>query len=80
MTAHVLRHAVTRGGIGPGEVEDVVVGCGLPEGGTGHNIARNVALEAGFGDVVPGMTINRYTPRAEPNFHDCAFDSHPGAR
>jgi acetyl-CoA C-acetyltransferase len=60
MTAHVLRHAVTRAGIDPKEIEDVVVGCGLPEGATGHNVARNAALEAGFGDAVPGMTINRY--------------------
>src|SRR2546427_7367544 len=60
MTAHVLRHAVERAGIDPTEVEDVVVGCGLPEGATGHNIARNAALEAGFGDTVPGMTVNRY--------------------
>jgi acetyl-CoA C-acetyltransferase len=60
MTAHVLRHAVTRAGIDPREVEDVVVGCGLPEGATGHNVARNAALEAGFGNEVPGMTINRY--------------------
>jgi len=44
-----------------------------------YRIARNAAREAGFGDAVPGMTVNRYTPRAEPNFHDCAFDSHPGA-
>jgi acetyl-CoA C-acetyltransferase len=60
MTTHVLRNAVKRAGIEPGEVEDVVVGCGLPEGATGHNIARNAALDAGFGDAVPGMTINRY--------------------
>src|ERR1051325_2597927 len=60
MTARVLRHAVKRAGIDPAEVEDVVVGCGLPEGATGHNIARNAALEAGFGDAVPGVTINRY--------------------
>ena len=59
MTAHVLRHAVERAGIDPAEVEDVVVGCGLPEGATGHNIARNAALEAGFGDAVPGMTKRR---------------------
>src|SRR5881397_3815202 len=56
MTAHVLRHAVKRAGIDPAEVEDVLVGCGLPEGATGHNIAR----KAGFGDAVPGMTVNRY--------------------
>ena len=60
MTAHVLRHAVSRAGIEPGQVEDVVVGCGLPEGATGHNIGRNAALEAGLGDHVPGMTVNRY--------------------
>nr|HEX4312946.1 acetyl-CoA C-acyltransferase [Kofleriaceae bacterium] len=60
MAAHVLQHAVTRAGIEAGDVEDVVLGCGLPEGATGHNIARNAALAAGFGDGVPGMTINRY--------------------
>ena len=43
MTAHVLRNAVKRAGVDPAEVEDVVVGCGLPEGATGHNIARNAA-------------------------------------
>jgi acetyl-CoA C-acetyltransferase len=60
LAAHVLRHVVDRAGIDPGEVEDVVLGCGLPEGATGHNIARNAALAAGFGDAVPGVTINRY--------------------
>jgi acetyl-CoA C-acetyltransferase len=60
MTAHVLRNAVQRSGIEAAEVEDVVVGCGLPEGATGHNVARNSALAAGFGVEVPGMTVNRY--------------------
>src|SRR5499433_1803031 len=60
LTAHVLRRAVERARIDPAEVEDVVVGCGLPEGATGHNVARNAALEAGFGDSVPGITVNRY--------------------
>ncbi|MBV9990552.1 MAG: acetyl-CoA C-acyltransferase [Alphaproteobacteria bacterium] len=60
MAAHVLREAVKRAGIEAGEVEDVVLGCGLPEGATGHNIARNAALEANFGVGVPGVTINRY--------------------
>ncbi|MEJ0023653.1 MAG: hypothetical protein WDN76_09630 [Alphaproteobacteria bacterium] len=49
MTAHVLKDAVKRAGIEAGEVEDVIIGCGLPEGATGHNIARNAALFAGFG-------------------------------
>lgn len=60
MAGHVLSKAVERAGIEPGEVEDVVMGCGLPEGATGHNIGRTAALWAGFGDGVPGMTINRY--------------------
>jgi acetyl-CoA C-acetyltransferase len=60
LAAHVLRQAVLRAKIDPAEAEDVVLGCGLPEGATGHNIARNAALEAGFGDAVPGVTINRY--------------------
>ncbi|MBS2021835.1 MAG: thiolase family protein [Deltaproteobacteria bacterium] len=59
LTAHVLKHAVQRAGIEAGELEDVVVGCGLPEGATGHNVGRNAAIEA-FGVDVPGMTINRY--------------------
>jgi acetyl-CoA C-acetyltransferase len=59
LAAHVLRAAVERAKIEGGEVEDVVLGCGLPEGATGHNVARNAAIEA-FGIGVPGMTINRY--------------------
>jgi acetyl-CoA C-acetyltransferase len=60
MSAHVLKQAVARATIDGGEIEDVVMGCGLPEGATGHNIGRNAALEAGFGEQVPGMTITRY--------------------
>jgi acetyl-CoA C-acetyltransferase len=60
LTAHVLKHAVSQAGVDPGEIEDVVVGCGLPEGATGHDVARNAALDAGFGAGVPGMTVNRY--------------------
>jgi acetyl-CoA C-acetyltransferase len=60
LAAHVLRQAVERAGIDPGEVEDVVLGCGMPQGATGHNIGRTAALEAGFGDAVPGVTVNRY--------------------
>lgn len=60
MAAHVLREAVARAGIEAGEVEDVILGCGLPEGATGHNVARNAALHAGFGAGVPGLTITRY--------------------
>ncbi|MEJ0060909.1 MAG: thiolase family protein [Terricaulis sp.] len=55
-----MRKAIERARIEAGEVEDVILGCGLPEGATGHNIARNAALFAGFGEGVPGATINRY--------------------
>ncbi|MDX2274991.1 MAG: thiolase family protein [Hyphomonadaceae bacterium] len=60
MAAHVMKEAVARAKIEAGEIEDVVLGCGLPEGATGHNIARNAALFAGFGAGVPGITVNRY--------------------
>jgi acetyl-CoA C-acetyltransferase len=60
MAAHVMQHALSRAGIAAGEVEDVILGCGLPEGATGHNVARNAALHAGFGVGVPGITVNRY--------------------
>jgi len=60
MAAHVIEHAVKRAGIEGSEVEDVVLGCGLPEGATGHNIARNAAVAAALPVEVPGITINRY--------------------
>ena len=60
MAAHVMKAAVERARIEAGEIEDVVLGCGLPEGATGHNVARNAALYAGFGAGVPGITVNRY--------------------
>ncbi len=44
-----------------GEVEDIILGCGLPQGATGHNIGRTAALEAGFD--VPGVTVNRCAGR-----------------
>jgi len=60
MSAHVMQGALQRAGVEAAEVEDVVLGCGLPEGATGHNVARNAALFAGLGVGVPGITVNRY--------------------
>ncbi|MEH6434164.1 acetyl-CoA C-acyltransferase [Massilia sp. DD77] len=57
---HVLDAAIARAGIEPGEVEDVMMGCANPEGATGVNIARQVALRAGCPVTVPGMTVNRF--------------------
>ncbi|MFN9505287.1 MAG: acetyl-CoA C-acyltransferase [Rubrivivax sp.] len=52
--------AVQRAGIDPGEVDDVLMGCANPEGATGWNIARQVALSAGLPVSVAGMTVNRF--------------------
>ena len=60
MAGHVVQTAVERAGVDPGEVEDVVIGTGLPEGATGHNVGRVTALRAGLPLSVPGTTINRY--------------------
>ncbi|MCS6925579.1 MAG: acetyl-CoA C-acyltransferase [Candidatus Binatia bacterium] len=60
MAGHVIRHAVELARLDPAEVEDVILGCGLPEGATGHNIGRAAALRAGLPVTTPGMTVNRY--------------------
>jgi len=60
LAGHVIEHAVQRAGVDPGEVEDVVMGCAMPEGATGHNIARQAALRAGLPVTVSAMTVNRF--------------------
>jgi acetyl-CoA C-acetyltransferase len=60
LAGHAVKHAVERANVDPREVEDVILGVGLPEGATGHNLGRNAALRAGFPVSVPGTTINRY--------------------
>jgi hypothetical protein len=57
---HVVQHAVARAGIDPAEVEDVIMGCATPEGATGSNIARQIALRAGLPVTVAGVTVNRF--------------------
>ncbi|CDY76510.1 3-ketoacyl-CoA thiolase [Caballeronia glathei] len=57
---HVTKAAVERAGIDPARVEDVIMGCANPEGATGANIARQIALRAGLPVAVPGMTVNRF--------------------
>ncbi len=58
--AHVVRHAVSRAGVDPAEVEDVIMGCAHPEGATGSNIARQIALRAGLPVGTAGVTVNRF--------------------
>ncbi len=57
---HVIAHAVQRARLEPGEVEDVIFGCALPEGATGQNIARQAALRAGLPVTTGGVTVNRF--------------------
>jgi acetyl-CoA C-acetyltransferase len=57
---HVLRHAIERARLDPAEIDDVIMGCANPEGATGRNIARQIALRAGCPVTTSGMTVNRF--------------------
>lgn len=57
---HVVKTLVDRSGIDPNQVEDVVMGCASPEGATGQNIARQIAIRAGLPVIVSGLTVNRF--------------------
>jgi len=57
---HVVQHAVSRAGVDPAEVEDVIMGCATPEGACGSNIARQIALRAGLPVTAAGVTVNRF--------------------
>jgi len=59
MAAHALRHALLRAGVEGPEVEDVLMGCAMPAGTSGRNLARAAALAAGMGNTVSGSTIDR---------------------
>lgn len=59
LAAHALRHALLRAGVEGPEVEDVLMGCAMPAGTSGRNLARAAALAAGLGDTVAGSTIDR---------------------
>jgi acetyl-CoA C-acetyltransferase len=60
MGGHVVKAAVERAKLDPAEVADVIMGCANPEGATGGNIARQIALRAGMPVTVSGMTVNRF--------------------
>src|SRR5262249_40073945 len=60
MGGHALQHAIAPAGIEPSDVEDVVMGCANPEGATGRNIARQIAIRAGCPVTTSGMTVNRF--------------------
>ncbi|HEX7481614.1 MAG TPA: acetyl-CoA C-acyltransferase [Polyangiales bacterium] len=60
LAGHAIKHAVERAKVDPKEVEDCILGCGLPEGATGHNVARNAAIRAGLPVTTAGATVNRF--------------------
>ncbi len=57
---HAVKAAVDRAGIAGAEVDDVIMGCANPEGATGANIARQIALRAGLPITTSGVTVNRF--------------------
>jgi len=59
LAGHAVRAAVERAGIDPAQVDDCIIGCAMPQGTQGHNVARNSALRAGLPVTVSGMTIDR---------------------
>lgn len=60
LAGHAIGQAVARSGLDPAEIEDVILGCGLPEGATGQNIARLSAIRAGLPVSTAGTTVNRF--------------------
>lgn len=57
--AHAVKHAVDRAGLDPSEIEDVIMGCAMPQGTQGGNVARQIALAAGLPVTTAGMTVDR---------------------
>jgi len=60
LSAEVLKAAVSRAGVAPSEVDDVIWGCAMPEASQGLNMARLAVLRAGFPVEVPATTVNRF--------------------
>lgn len=70
---HVVQAALARAGLDPQEVEDVIMGCATPEGATGYDIARQIALRAGLPVSVPGVTVNRFCSSGLQAIADAAY-------
>ena len=61
MTAACIKEALARANdLDPSDVEDVIIGCAMPEGTQGYNISRQSLLRAGLPETVPGQTVNRF--------------------
>jgi acetyl-CoA C-acetyltransferase len=59
LAAHAIGAAVERAGVDQAEIDDVVLGCAMPEAGQGFDVARQAALRAGLPASTPGMAIDR---------------------
>jgi len=60
MGGHAVKHAIERAKLDPAEIEDVIIGCANPEGATGWNIARQIAIRAGCPIETSGIAVNRF--------------------
>jgi acetyl-CoA acyltransferase len=61
MAAAVIKDVMEKAeGLSPEDIDDVIIGCAMPEGAQGLNFARTIALRAGLPVETPGMTVNRF--------------------
>src|SRR6202030_1315478 len=72
IAAQVVAALVKRAGIKPGDIEDLIVGCAMPEGEQGLNVARNIGLLAGLPQSVAGLTVNRFCGSSMQAIHMAA--------
>jgi len=81
LAAHVIKAAMRKISLDPAEVEDVVMGCGYPEGATGGNVARHASLIAGCPVTGAGVTVSRFCASGLQAIADAArrimFDKTP---
>ena len=60
MAGHAVKHSIERAKLDPKEIDDVIMGCGTPEGATGQNVGRLAAIWAGCPVTTSGVTVNRF--------------------
>ena len=60
MAGHAVKHSIERAKLDPAEIDDVIMGCGTPEGATGQNVGRLAAIWAGCPVTTSGVTVNRF--------------------
>ena len=60
IAGHAVKHSIERANLDPAEIDDVIMGCGTPEGATGQNVGRLAAIWAGCPVTTSGVTVNRF--------------------